>query len=255
MFKQALRSYIASLHPRNLKKVNNDSFPSASIFVFWMAVYPTIVGYYDTELHWLTYLFYMFVKFMPALLMAWSNMCGRLPMPKMMYVAPMKEEERYDYIKSLLIIKIGVPILLSLILQLIWKCFYDLSILQMMVILFAYMSIGIGCYVCSDLVNRYGRKIPVAKRDKNGEPREAWLNVVEYFIGMVLLIALESTDFMGLDRNEFGTSTYGIVVFIVLLMLLGIGNIVILRTRYQDTLENLCNYEITHRVLGKVKNV
>lgn len=257
MLKQAFRSYIVSLHPRNWKKVKNDSFPTSSVVLYWMVLYPTIVGHYgpDAKVHWSIYLSYMFVKFMPAILLAWSNMCGRLPMPKMMYLAPMKEEERYHYIKSLLLIKIGIPMLLSLVLQLIWMFFFEMSILQMVIILFAYMSIGVGCYVCSDLVNKHGRRILIAKIDKNGEPKEASLNVIEYFLGMVVLIALESTDFLGLDRIDFGTSAYGIVVFLVLLMILLIGNVVILKTRYQDTLKNLCNYEVTYGIGRKIENV
>lgn len=256
MMKQAWRSYVASLHPRNFKKVKNDSISHLFNILWWFVIYPVIVGREgeDSNLHWGVYMLYLTVKLLPALFMSWSNMVGRLPMPKMMYMTPMKVEERYAYIKNLMLIKIGVPVVLSLVLGTVWSCFFDMSILQIVVILFANISIGIGIYVCSDLVNKHDRRITMAVRDKNGEPKDAWLNTAVVFMGMIILIALESVDFMNGITDLDGT-TFGVIVFTILMVGLLIGDIVILKTRFHDTLENLCNYEITYRVLGKAENV
>lgn len=254
MFKQALRSYIASLHPRNLKKAKNNKTFDLFNIIWWFAIYPTIIGRggKDAELSAGIYMLYLTIKLLPALFMGWSNMTGRLPMPKMMYMTPMKIEQRNEYIKSLMLIKIGVPTLLSLVLAIVWRCFFDMSIIQIMLILLANISIGIGTYVCSDLVNKHDRRITMAVRDKNGEPKDAWLNTAVVFMGMIILIALESVDFMNGLTDLDGTA-FGIFVFTILWIGLIIADIVILKTRYQDTLANLCNYEITYRVLGKVE--
>lgn len=251
MLKQAWRSYLASLHPRNIKKVKNDgSFPFSSA-IWWLVIYPTIVrgGGEDSELQWGVYMLYLTIKLLPALFMGWSNMVGRLPMPKMMYMAPMKETERVQYIKSLMAIKICVPTVMSLVLGYIWMCFFDMSVIQILLIAIVYISIGIGTYVCSDLVNKHNRHIPMAIHDKNGEVKDAWLNTAVVFAGIIILIALESVDFLGGIKDLDGDT----VVFVLVLMFLLIGDIVILKTRYQDTINNLCNYEIAYRVQEKVK--
>ena len=256
MTKQAWRSYIASLHPRNLKKVNNDNHAQFFNLMWWLAIYPSIIAGEgrDSEIHWGVYMLYLTAKFLPILFMSWSNMCGRLPMPKMMYMAPMREEDRYAYIKSLMMIKITVPMGLSLVLLLIWNCFFEISVIQIVAILFVDLSIGIGDYVCSTLVNKHNRRIVAAMHNKEGEVKDAWLNNIVVFASMVVLVVLESTDFRG-GIMDLDGSTFGVIVFVLILIGLLIGDIVIIKTRYKDTLDNLCNYEITHSVLGKVKNV
>lgn len=256
MMKQAWRSYVASLHPRNLKKVNND--PNSHFFnmIWWFAIYPSIIANegHNSELHWGVYMSYLAVKFLPILFMSWSNMCGRLPMPKIMYMTPMKEEDRYAYIKSLMMIKIAVPMGVSLVLLLIWKCFFEISIIQIIGILFVDMSIGIGDYVCSTLVNKHNRRIVTAMHNKEGEVKDAWLNNIVVFGGMAILVALESIDFRGGITDLYGT-TFGVIAFVIMLVVLLVGDIVIIKTRYKDTLDNLCNYEITHSISRKAENV
>ena len=58
------------------------------------------------------YLFFLLdtlIKCFPLLLMGWSNLLGRISMPKAMFFVPMQKEERKAYINYILLIKIGIP--------------------------------------------------------------------------------------------------------------------------------------------------
>lgn len=246
MMKQAWRSYLASLHPRNIKKINIEKSSPWFVAVYWLIINP-MIGAYEGRFDYWTYIGFLAIKAIPIIVLCWTNIVSRLSVPKALYLTPMKQEERIEYLRCLMLIKITVPTILSIILNLVWGLFKEINILLTGLIAFIYVSIGIGSYMCSDLVNKYNRHISKAVRDKNGEPKDAWLNGFVIFFGIILLVGLEAGDLNG-QISITGENSFAAIIVGIIVMLLMIGDIVIIKTRYKATLQDLCNYEVTYRI-------
>lgn len=251
MFKQAWRSYLASLHPRNYKKINIEKSAPWFAAMYWLIFNP-MIGAGEGRFDYGIYIGFMTIKAIPMIVLWWSNIVSRLSVPKALYLTPMKQEERIEYLRCLMLIKITVPTILSIILNLVWGLFKEINILLTGLIAFIYVSIGIGSYMCSDLVNKYNRHISKAVRDKNGEPKDAWLNGFVIFFGIILLVGLEAGDLKGQIRitgeDILPTAIIGTIALILL-----ICDIVIVKTRYEGTLQDSCIYEVTNYIKKEEK--
>ena len=195
---------------------------------------------------------YFIMKMLPLLLLAWSNMVDKLSVPKAMYFTPMKTEEREKYVKYLSAIKIAVPVMFSFVTEMVASFFFDISILQIVLVVFLYGTIGIATYGCSDLVNKHKRYITMAVRDKNGEPKDAWLNIFALVISVLMLIGLEIIDFSNGASFEVNSIAEGVILYGLLIQLL-IADIVIIKTRYTASIKDRCNYEIAFKILPEKK--
>lgn len=251
MMKQAWRSYLASLHPRNYKKINIEKSSPWFVAVYWLIINP-MIGAYEGRFDYWTYIGFLAIKAIPIMVLCWTNIVSRLSIPKALYLVPMKQEERVEYLRSLMLIKIAVPTILSVLLNLIWGCYREVNLWLTGLIAFIYISIGIGSYMCSDLVNKYDRHISRAVRDKNGEPKDAWLNGFVIFFGIILLVGLEAGDLKGQIRitgeDILPTAIIGTIALILL-----ICDIVIVKTRYEGTLQDSCIYEVTNYIKKEEK--
>lgn len=242
MLRQAFRTYVVSLHPRNLKKVPKEQRPSWFLMFYWLVLNPMIVGSQDKiGENYLFFLLDTLIKFFPLLLMWWSNLLGRIYMPKAMFFAPMQKEERKAYINHILLIKIGIPLLLGMILEIIRGLFFEINIIKNFVTLFIQFSFGIGYYICNTYtVNKYGstRYIYCGIRDKNGVPKTAWLNVLNIGMAFALLVGLEISDFKT-NMTFFDAFLLGFFF-----MLLFIFDILIIKTQYRSMIKDSCDYEL-----------
>lgn len=254
MLKQAWRSYLASLHPRNIKKIKKQQSSSYFLMFYWVVVSPVYImntGEDDFVQAGIK-MGYLITKMLPFLLLAWSNIVDKLSVPKAMYFTPMKTEEREEYVKCLLAIKIAMPAMFSFVIEMVASIFFDISILQIVLIVFLYITIGIATYVCSDLVNKHKRHITMAVRDKNGEPKDAWLNIFAFIISILILIGLEIVDFANGASFKVNSIVEGVILYGLLIELL-IADIVILKTRYTASIKDRCNYEIAFKILPEKK--
>lgn len=253
MLKQAWRSYLASLHPRNIKKIKNQQPSSFFMAFYWVIVYPLLImDKEDGVVQSGVKIAYFIVRMLPLMLLAWSDISGKLAVPKAMYFTPMKSEEREAYVKCLLAIKVAVPAIFSFVIEMIACFFFDISILQTMLIVFLYITIGIATYVCSDLVNRYKRHISMAVRDENGEPKDAWLNIFTFIGSLLLLIGLEISDLANGVSFEAGSVVGSVIIYGLLIGLL-IADIAILKTRYTASIKDCCDYETAFKILPEKK--
>lgn len=252
MLRQAWRSYLASLNPRNIKKVNAEKKPSWFLIFYWLFFFPAHIVSNSTEtgLHYSVYIAYFIVKLLPLLLLMWSNMVDKLSMSKALYLSPMRVEEREEYIRGLMMIKILTPAVFSILLQMIWGYFFGFNILQVLLVAFLYISIGIASYIASDLINRYNRNISPAVRDKNGEAKDAWLNVVTLIISILFLIGLEVRDLANNATFSEASLFENVVLYGALSMIL-IMDIVIMKTGYTASIKDRCNYEIAFKIIPK----
>ena len=246
--KQVLHRYLQSIHPRNIKLLMKDNRASFFLMLWWFALYPFILnqGKNPPE-EAITTTVHLVIRLLPVLLMSWSNIAGKIPMSKAMFLAPLKEAERKEYIKNTLYVKIGVPMLFSLILEIVLAFFYKTNVIQIFVIEFTMFSMGLGEYLCCHLINKHDRHIDLAFVDKDGQVKEAVMNMMNVILGFLLFIGLEYTDFTP------SMSVFDEVVVIGLLLLMLVFDIRILKTRYQSTVDTISNYEQYFLIKGKVK--
>lgn len=247
MLKQAWRSYLASLHPRNYKKIK---YLGIEFFWLYYFIINPIVGDHELVEDWAFKVLFWITILTPYYLMWWSNLGHKLSMPKMMYLLPMKTEGRREYLNTLLVIKIGFPTLVHFILQLIQGAIYGTDWLEILLSTLAVASFGIGMYVCSELRSKFDRYIRYGVRGKDGTGKDAWLNwfcMIYAVIYRLVAMMIES------DGEPIGV--LGWIWIIGFLSILLIFDIAIIKTRYRATIEDVCNYEEAFNVLGKVKNV
>lgn len=246
MWKQAWKSYLASLQPRNYKKINGDNFFGLAA-VYWLIINP-IFQDYSGNADAVEQISFWIMTITPYILMWWSNLGGRLSMPKQMYLLPMEQSERGKYIHTLLFIKIGFPAFVGLILQLIRGLMYEINLEKIVLCTLGTISFGIGMYVCSSLRSKFDRYIRYAVRGKDGTGKDAFLNwmcMIYSIIYHTLVAAGESTgtDPLWVD----------LLWLIAPLAIMIIMDIAIIKTRYLWTIVDVCNYEESFKVLGKVK--
>lgn len=240
MLRQAFQIYLVSLHPRNLKKVPKERQPSWFLMIYWVVIAPMMLNKSEGLENYFMVVLDNIIKFFPILLMLWSNLLGKIFMPKAMFLAPMQKEERKQYINNIILIKIGIPILLGILLEIIRGFFFEINLLRSAVIIFIQFSFGIGCYICNTYpIDRYCRSINLGVKDKNGNPKTAWLNVFNMGIGIALLVSFEITDF------TTNMTFFDGFLFVFLLGLLVIFDILIIKTQYRSMIEDSCDFELS----------
>lgn len=245
MFKQAWRSYLASLHPRNYKYINN--FGLVGVWIYWFIMAP-IINDFDFDGDTGRKIWFYAVNLTPYLVMWWSNLKQKLSMPKQIYLLPMKASQRAEYVKNLLYIKIGFPTLIGLILHIVRGFIYDIHPLQILACVVAMISFGIGMYVCSSLRSKFDRYIRYAVRGKDGTGKEAWLNMLCMVYSAVYHFIASMVE-VGQD----GSILVSILWYVIPLAIMIVMDIVIIKTRFLWTIVDACNYEENFNVLGKVK--
>lgn len=241
MFRQALNTYWKSLHPRNLKDAKyKPDFFLLSIWIAQILTRPSESNLMEG--------YYMVTKFLPFFFMVWSNMASKLAMPKAMFFTPMKLEERRKYINSLMMIKIVVPVFLSMLLHLIlFILMQEFRWFECVTCAFAVFTFGIGMYVCSELTGKYDRYIRYAVVGKNGIATDAWLNWVCMVASVGFTLGFSITETGGMSDADW-------TMMIVMLCILACISFIIIKTTYRSTIENVCDYENAFAILGRVKN-
>lgn len=245
MFKQAFRSYLASLHPKNYKKIKNSGLGPIWWF-YWFIINPTLSDFADGE-DWVFTALFMLAIVTPYFIMWWSNLGHKLSMPKMMYLLPMETEGRKEYLNTLLAIKIGFPALVGVMLHVILGMIYEMNWLSILLIAFAIFSFGVGMYVCSELRSKFDRYIRYGVRGKDGTGKDAILNWICMIYSVIYLVFAT-----GVDVEE----TMGWIDWIWIIVpfsIMVIMHIAIIKTRYEAAITDVCNYEEAFNVLGKVK--
>lgn len=233
MFKQAWSTYWKSFNPKNYKIDNSKIQPVDFFWLFWC-----FIGIQNSESK-----FYLIAKLVPLFLMLMNNIVGKLYMPKAIYLTPMGEEGRKKYINSLLLLKIGVPTIVNILLHIMYSVLYEFNLFACLASVFAQISLGIGMYVCCEMRSKFDRYIRYAIPGKDGTGKDAWLNYFCMIFGMLASV------FCGIEANRIGVFIFDIAMLVILLIM----DIAILKSRYQITIEYVCNYEEAFNVLGKVK--
>lgn len=253
MFKQAWRSYLASIHPRNIKKIKNGGI--VGFWLYWVVISPILNAFRQSsvviEQSW-----FNAITLTPYVIMWWSNLEHKLHIPKQMYLLPMELSQRAEYIKYLLLIKIGLPTLVGVILHVIYGLVYEAEPFRILACTIAWVSFGIGMYVCSELRSKYDRYIRYAVRAKDGTGTDAclnWMCMIYSAIFYIIAVFVEVT--VEVEPGEENSILICALWYIILLLPMILMDIAIIKTRYHATIADIYNYEEAYNVLGKVKNV
>ncbi|MBQ8519223.1 MAG: hypothetical protein IJ455_06460 [Agathobacter sp.] len=245
MLKQAWRSYLASLHPRNYKKIKNGTF--LGLWIYWLVISP-IINDFDHSGEAAEQIWFYAVNLTPYPIMWWSNLEQKLSMPKQMYLLPMKAPQRAEYVRDLMMIKISFPALVGLILHVIRGLIYEFEPWRILVCTIAIISFGIGMYVCSSLRSKFDRYIRYAVRGEDGTGKDAFLNWM-----CMIYSAIYHFIASGVVAGPIENLLVNVIWEIVPLMIMIIMDIAIIKTRFLWTVVDICNYEEAFNVLGKVK--
>ncbi len=242
MLKQAFRSYLSAIHPRNIKKIKENG--NWFWVIYFSIIYPTLMG--ATNPNFGRIMLFTMVKMIPFFLMGWSNISSKFLMSKAMYLCPMKQEERKEYINCVLFIKIGFPVLIGIIVELIWSIFHGFYLWQIITIAFIHFSIGIATYICLDAPDKNDQRISFARKDKKGRWRWAWMNIILLVWAVFLLAGFELIDMTeDMDLGSLIVMGISLVAFVIF-------DITIIVTQYRRTIELAGDYELNFKVLSKV---
>lgn len=234
MYKQAWRSYLASIHPRNLKKAK----AKGKLFwvFYWMMLYPSIV-IHDTEMR--NVILMSAFRFMPFLILVWSNGNSPFLMSKAMFLAPLKENERRTYVKAGLVIRIGMSIVLSLVIEMILSIFYGMNIYRICVMLFTHFTLVIAFHISYSEPHGKGKI----------SSQMHWVNIMTIIFAIFGVYACSILD-VGAEASLtifckvfIGIMVAGYIVF----------DYIVIRKGLDATVALAGNYELTFRIERKVE--
>lgn len=245
MLKQAFRSYLASLHPRNIKKVKGSS--NAYWIIYWIFIWPMMMRTWNDETGNST--LYLITKMIPFLIMSWSNISSKFLMTKEMYLCPMKSEERERYVNYILYFKIGFPVFVGLLIEIVWSFFIGFHVFRTLAMVFIYFSVGIAIYICLDTVDQTNRRVTWGRTGRDGKVKWAWMNLISFVYGLMIMFSFENTD-LTVQMDILSGVFIGVG-----LILMSIFNVLIIRMQYRETMEQAQNYEYEFKVIKKEENV
>lgn len=248
MLKQAWRSYLASLHPRNIKKLR-ESMTYAWLYIFFLLLYGMTSllqdnGYADVICS--TFLRML----LPLGLMGWSNLGSKYLMSKSMFLSPMKKEERKEYLNCVLVIKIGAMLVVAILVELVWSIFYGFKLWEILLISFLYLSIGIAEYAGYEVKRDENGRIPSYVTDKFGKRVPIWMNTA-LTTAAIVPVAL----FTAYDLNNFSIEKDFpvLIIFIACFIMVVFLDMKIIKEQYQYVIEQSSDYELHINIKGKVE--
>lgn len=245
MRKQAFRSYLASLHPRNYKKITKRD-KGAMYFVFLMVLSNVISSGMHSDDNSLLILLVL-LRFSPALLYAWSNMSGAFLMPKAAFLTPMTYEDRKEYTKWVVIYEIGGAAILSILIECILGIWFGFHVIQMEGMVLTTISLGIASYINLNVLGKTdNKKVYGIVKDKTEMIHIVWLNYINMALGIL--------SFMGMGIFQIENNSehwkYFLPLFWVLLLL---GDIVIVKGQFEAVVALASNYELSFKIEGKIE--
>lgn len=247
MMKQAFRSYLASIHPRNLKRLKSYN-PTSYVFLFIFGMYALVALLPGKTVNdWIySYVFLL----IPIFFMSWSDLSSRYLMPKPMFLCPMKEEERKEYLRCVLKCKIGGPMLLGILIHMIWCIDYGFQVWRLPLLLFFYFSAGIANYMAYEYHSVSGEKAPFNIQDENGKIIYPWVSTAVLMItilGIATIVLL--TDY----SPEVVQQIFPLYILFggAILISLLVMDIEIIKEQFPYIIKNVGDYERNFKIQVK----
>lgn len=234
MLKQAWRSYLSSINPRNIKKetIKGQFFQ----ILFWLLIYPNLI-IHDLEMKeaiWISVF-----RFVPFFLLVWSNENSPFLMSKAMFLVPLKEHERTAYVKAGLVIKTVVSVTLAFVIEMILSIFYGMDFVEICVMLLIQFTYAIALHI--SFAN------PKGKEQTSSQMH--WVNQIVIIFGVLLVYAYSILD-IGAEailalicKILIGIAVVGYIIF----------DYLVIKNRFDTAVALADNYELTFQIEGKVE--
>ena len=149
-------------------------------------------------------------------------------MPKAMYVSPMKEQERMEYINYVLLIKIGMTVFVGLCIEIVWGIFTGFHIGKVLIVMLTSLSFGVASYIST---------------------KKRWYNALAMFFAIVVMAFIAFLE-VGAEESLAIFCKWVIAISVIILPVLVV---LIIRKNYNATVAQASNYEIAFKVEGKVE--
>lgn len=197
--------------------------------LYWFVIYPLIMSLVNensAEIYDVMAL--MFMRMIPFFIMGWSNINSKFLMPKVMYLSPMKEQERKEYINYIVMIKIGVSVLLSVCIEVVWGIFTGFHMGKVLVAVVANLSIGVATYFTN---------------------KKQGVNTFTLIVALLIMASIAILEVGAEESLAIFCNWFILIAMIVLVVL----DVAIIRKKYQVTIELAGTYEVAFKVEGKVE--
>lgn len=237
MFKQAFRSYLATLHPKTKSKAKENPKEYILSFIV-MCIFVRMLS--DTNI------LHIASRALPLFLIKWTNLGIGSNISKAMMLCPMKQEERKEYINYMIGLKIGCPWVLGMLMEIMWSMVYGFDIQRTIQMIIIYLSYGIAEVIHIDCIDKMDNRILPGKKDVSGNVKWAWQNFSVSAIALVLLLDYAYTELDG--ATDVFYETLSVVGSIYLITM----SIVILCTQYKSMIEEMTDYELAFHVPGRL---
>lgn len=252
MMKQAWRSYIASLHPRNLKKLRDDP-AYLWVYIFLLLFYSLTAWIEDDgfgDVVWTVCL----RMILPLGLMGWSNLDSRYLMPKAMFLCPMKAGERKEYINNVMVIKIGMMMATSLLTEFIWSILYGFRLWEVLLVPYLFFLVGISVYAGYEVKRDDWGNVPNVVFDKRGNKVRIWLNTMTTTLAICSIALLTCYD-AELQEMQQTESTLDLIIGIIgiFVVLATIFAYRVAKDQFKYVIEQSRDYELHFKIKGKEK--
>ena len=251
MLKQAWRSYLASLHPRNIKKIRE----SYGYTYFWLVlfVFYAYIAVEQTNGYADLYCGVLLRLLLPLGLMGYSNLTSRYLMPKAMFICPMKEDERKEYINCVIFIKISAMVVSSLCTELIWSKFFGFRLWEVMIVPFLIFLVGVAEYLGYEVKRDEKGQLPSVTEDKRGDRIPVWKNSAVAMLVIVSIAFLVGYDMeMLVEENAVSQMIFlglaGVCSAFVILLAYQV-----VKGQHKYVIEQSSDYELHFKILGKVE--
>lgn len=224
MLKQAIITYFKAFRWENLKKINRHG--NAILGMFFFTIYPAIldlISKNDTSMYVMT------IPLAPILLIVYGEMLMQFMISKEVFLVPMQNKDRKEYVNALVGIKVLVPTVVGALLLLLWKVAFDRRWIEVIALVFVFLSVEIGAGI------------------KSKAKKYTALNYFNFSISALIFIFM-----VGVEKSDYELYGAGMYVYpvagIVILMIL---DILIFVKQYKGYVENICDYEEMFRISRK----
>lgn len=224
MLKQAVITYFKAFRWENLKKINRHGNAIVGILMF--TIYPAIldiISKNDTSMYVMT------IPLAPLLLIVYAEMLMQFMISKEVFLVPMQNKDRREYVNALVGIKILVPTAFGALLLLLWKVLFDRRWIEVIALVFVFLSVEIGAGI------------------KSRAKKYTALNYFNFSISALIFIFM-----VGIEKSDYEIYGAGVYVYpVVGMVILMILDILIFVKHYKGYVENSCNYEKMFCILRK----
>lgn len=234
---QVVRDYFLSFHIGRLKEAYKNG--SWWIFLYFPVVTLT---WFNGDAEGPVHLPEKYAALLPMLFAIFQAPLVRIALPKMMYLCPMDEKSRLEYVRKLYWFKVAVPVLLALVATACAMLFGELSLPAAALILAETVLLTLDTSILSGIMGI--SNMGGAQNSRKTPKRYSVLSGCETAgvgIGMLMMFALMGISSYGIGIG--GLETWELICFLVVLVGIQLPLTVKIMTYLKPAFADALNYE------------